>query len=131
MSTTTPDEDEEIFDEFEELPADDLPALPVEQARPSAQSPAVRAESVRDHRQEDEEERRRQTAAEVSRLQALKAYGTSSITYDMPATVRSKIVEELEAYVTSARLPAWVSSWEQQTLVKGRWMQSSSRIASR
>jgi excisionase family DNA binding protein len=114
------DEDEEIFDEFDELPEDDVPALPVAQVRPPARSPAPRAESVRDHRQEDEEARRRQTASEVSRLQALKAYGTSSIPYDVPVTVRSKIVEELEAYVTNARLPAWVSSWEQQSLVKGR-----------
>ncbi len=113
------DEDEEIFDEFEESAKYDVTAPRLAQTRPPARSPAAPTASARDHKQEDEEERRRQAAEEAARLQALKAYGATSIPYDVPVAVRSKIVEELEAYVTSERLPAWVSTWEQHTLVKG------------
>lgn len=64
---------------------------------------------------------REQTAREEqNRLQSLKNLGTMWIPYDVPTAVRSNIIEELEGYVTSEKLPAWVSSFEQHNLVRGR-----------
>lgn len=113
------DEDEEIFDESG-WPTEDASPVPVAQARPHVSPATTATRAVGDYVQADLVERKRQAIAEAARLQSLKSYGTSSIPYDVPVTVRSKIVEELEAYVTSERLPAWVSTWEQQRLVRGR-----------
>jgi excisionase family DNA binding protein len=64
---------------------------------------------------------REQTAREEqNRLQSLKNLGTMWIPYDVPTVVRAKIIEELEGYVTSEKLPAWVSSFEQHNFVRGR-----------
>lgn len=121
--STPLDEDEDLLDgpeEYDELAEDDVPPRPVVAPVPPARLSAIQIPSLRDRNQEEEEKRQRSVAVEASRLRDLKAYGAMAIPYDVPVTVRAQIVGDLETYVTSERLPAWVSAWEQKRLVQGR-----------
>lgn len=125
------DEPPEVLDALEEWDdIEQVQPMPMRPppARPAA--PAIRptltmlaAGSVtptRDEAKERAAQAQREAQEEAQRLQRLKNYGLGEIPYDLPAAWRAKVVEELESYVTTARLPAWVSASEQRNLVSGR-----------
>ncbi len=82
--------------------------------------PAVSPTTARNQPGPGTAEVERKAREETQRLQDLKSHGMGCIPYDLPAAWRAKVIEELESYVTSERLPAWVSSVEQYGLVRGR-----------
>jgi excisionase family DNA binding protein len=55
----------------------------------------------------------------TERLKRLKATGVAAIPYDTPASERSKVIADLEKYVTAERLPDWVSDLEATRIVQG------------
>lgn len=62
----------------------------------------------------------KRSAQDRQRLDGIKAHGALWIPYDVPTRWRTKVIEDLDQYVTTERFPDWVSDVEAQRLVFGR-----------
>lgn len=62
----------------------------------------------------------KQSEQDWQRLDQIKAHGALWIPYDVPTRWHTKVIEDLDQYVTTERFPDWVSDPEAQRLVRGR-----------
>ena len=56
---------------------------------------------------------------EAHRLRELKEYGMRCIPYRLPADRQAKVIAALEEQVTPARVPSWLSHFDQRIAVQG------------
>ena len=80
---------------------------------PRVETPAAPAETPAARVDEKPED-------DSKRLNAIKQHAAAWIPYDIPDRWRAKVIEDLEAYVTAERFPAWTPDWEARAIAQGR-----------
>ncbi len=70
-------------------------------------------------REQPQEVMNREAEEEARRVRKLKEYGMACIPYRLPAEWKVKVIAALEEQVTAARVPSWLSLFDQHIAVQG------------